>query len=327
MSAERSSSPYFCLICSNEIQVAVTHCPLDDTNSSLLIIRCQEDFITFTCTHQYHLSCINKIQPLPVSCPLCSRNDYQHNEGVLAYGHTEIGETPLFFDNEFGNNTMSISANESINRNSDISYVSEYWYENGENLVVTYDQSPSTTVDKTPNIPREKKKKKKVEKDIIVLNHELLNSNDEPLETVRSDYVLTASYRMHHLAQLWEQTDNCDGEMRNTIREGLICYFLLGKNLNERYDELVNDIYPPLEAKKKIKQEIKSFFSGSDDLLAKKTEKARKIYWLFSAIGEDKIQRVRTISADTIARLTYPQLDMIKESVLQGRVFYPEGTR
>ncbi|RGB33700.1 hypothetical protein C1646_761400 [Rhizophagus diaphanus] len=196
MPAERSSSPYFCLICSNEIQVAVTHCPLDDTNSSLLIIKCQEDFIT---------------------------NDYQHNEGVLdssdAYGHTEIGETPLFFDSEFGSNTMSIAANESINRTGDISYVSEYWYENGENLVVTYDQSPGTTVDKTPNVPREKKRNKKVEKDIIVLIHELLNPNDEPLEKVRSVNVLTASYRMHHLAQLWEQTDNCDSEMRDTIRE------------------------------------------------------------------------------------------------------------
>ncbi|PKY34490.1 hypothetical protein RhiirB3_454259 [Rhizophagus irregularis] len=154
--AEKSSSPYFCLICSNEIQVAVTHCPLDDTNNSLLIIKCQEDFIT---------------------------NDYQQNEGVLifsdAYGHTE--------------------------------------YENGENLVVTYDQSPGTTVDKTPNILWKKKKNKKVKKDIIVLNHELLNPNDEPLETVRSVNVLTASYRMHHLAQLWKETDNCDNEMRDTI--------------------------------------------------------------------------------------------------------------
>ncbi|GET64443.1 hypothetical protein RIR_e23332_A0A2I1FJE7_9GLOM [Rhizophagus irregularis DAOM 181602=DAOM 197198] len=157
MLAEKSSSPYFCLICSNEIQVAVTHCPLDDTNNSLLIIKCQEDFIT---------------------------NDYQQNEGVLifsdAYGHTE--------------------------------------YKNGENLVVTYDQSPSTTVDKTPNVPWKKKKNKKVKKDIIlVLNHELLNLNDEPLKTVRSVNVLTASYRMHHLAQLWEETDNCDNEMRDTI--------------------------------------------------------------------------------------------------------------
>ncbi|CAG8756823.1 10860_t:CDS:2 [Rhizophagus irregularis] len=173
MLAEKSSSPYFCLICSNEIQVAVTHCPLDDTNNSLLIIKCQEDFIT---------------------------NDYQQNEGVLifsdAYGHTEVKGTHLIVDNEFGNNTMSISANE----------------------IVTYDQSPSTTVDKTPNVPWKKKKNKKVKKDIIlVLNHELLNLNDEPLKTVRSVNVLTASYRMHHLAQLWEETDNCDNEMRDTI--------------------------------------------------------------------------------------------------------------
>jgi hypothetical protein len=121
-----------------------------------------------------------------------------------------------------------------------------------------------------------------------------------------------------YLAQLWEQTDKCNGELRDKIREGLRYYFLLGKALVERYNELIGKKYPPLEAKKKIKQEIKCFFNGSDDSLAKKTEKARKIYWLFNEIGEDKIQRVRTIPANTIARLSYPQLGMIKESVLRG---------
>ncbi|GET61225.1 hypothetical protein RIR_jg22169.t2 [Rhizophagus irregularis DAOM 181602=DAOM 197198] len=127
MSAERSSSSYFCLICSNE------------------------NFIT---------------------------NDYQRNEEVIPfsdeYGRTEVGGSPLIFDNEFGNNTMSISANKSINGTSDISCVSEYWYENGDNPAVFYGQSPDTTVDKTPNIPWEKKKNKKVEKCIKDLTRELL---------------------------------------------------------------------------------------------------------------------------------------------------------
>jgi hypothetical protein len=110
-------------------------------------------------------------------CTLCFENDNQHNEEVLAfsdvYGYTEVGGTPLVFDNELGNNIMSISAGESTNGISDISYVSEYWHENGDYLTVPYDQSPDAIV--TPIISREKKKRsQKVEKDIQVLTRELL---------------------------------------------------------------------------------------------------------------------------------------------------------
>ncbi|CAB4397961.1 unnamed protein product [Rhizophagus irregularis] len=69
---------------------------------------------------------------------------------------------------------MTTSATKSINGTSDISCVSEYWYENGDNPAVFYGQSPDTTVDKTPNIPWEKKKNKKVEKCIKDLTRELL---------------------------------------------------------------------------------------------------------------------------------------------------------
>ncbi|CAB4444108.1 unnamed protein product [Rhizophagus irregularis] len=130
---------------------------------------------------------VHMYTPVSFSCMLknqtffarfCSRNDYQRNEEVIPfsdeYGRTEVGGSPLIFDNEFGNNTMSISANKSINGTSDISCVCKYWYENGDNPAVFYGQSPDTTVDKTPNIPWEKKKNKKVEKCIKDLTRELL---------------------------------------------------------------------------------------------------------------------------------------------------------
>ncbi|CAG8850372.1 20556_t:CDS:1, partial [Racocetra persica] len=42
-------------------------------------------------------------------------------------------------------------------------------------------------------------------------------------------------------------------------------------------------------------------------------ERARKIYNLFSSIGEDKIQRVKSYSALRISKLSWDEIDAIEE--------------
>ena len=48
-----------------------------------------------------------------------------------------------------------------------------------------------------------------------------------------------------------------------------------------------------------------------DDALRKKKERALKIFELFSEIGEDKIQKIKTILASALSKLSQDEFDEI----------------
>ena len=62
-----------------------------------------------------------------------------------------------------------------------------------------------------------------------------------------------------------------------------------------------------------VNKEVRSQLpnSVSDDLLRKKKERAQKICELFIKIGVDKIQRVKSITASSISKLSQDEIDAI----------------
>ena len=49
----------------------------------------------------------------------------------------------------------------------------------------------------------------------------------------------------------------------------------------------------------------------SDNALRTKAERARKVYALFDAIGEDKIVRIRSFTPSTILKLCHENIDRV----------------
>ena len=90
-----------------------------------------------------------------------------------------------------------------------------------------------------------------------------------------------------------------------TNREVISRYFAFGKALKERRKELkkthnssASNALLNLELRTQIPNKI------TKEALRKKTEKARKLYKLFDAVGEEKISQVKTFSATSISRLS-----------------------
>ncbi|CAG8673060.1 7016_t:CDS:1, partial [Acaulospora morrowiae] len=86
------------------------------------------------------------------------------------------------------------------------------------------------------------------------------------------------------------------------------CYYKFGKALKDRLDEFIEKKH--VNARETLSKEVCGNFppGTSPNLVKKKMEKARKIYDLFSVIGENKIQRVRSFSVDAISSLTKDEI-------------------
>ncbi|CAG8856818.1 42793_t:CDS:1, partial [Gigaspora margarita] len=95
-------------------------------------------------------------------------------------------------------------------------------------------------------------------------------------------------------------------------REVITSYYIFGKALKDKYDYYKKN-NPKHTAQALVNKEVKSQLSNfvSDDLLRKKKERAQKIYKLFTEIGVDKIQHVKSITASSILKLSQDEIDAI----------------
>ncbi|CAG8693800.1 15614_t:CDS:10, partial [Gigaspora margarita] len=103
-------------------------------------------------------------------------------------------------------------------------------------------------------------------------------------------------------------------ETQNEIinQEVITSYYLLGKALENRYDYYKKS-NPKQTAQALVNNDIRSQLpnSVSDNLLRKKKEWALKIYDLFSEIGIEKIQRVKSLTVSSISNLSQDEIDQI----------------
>ncbi|RHZ79336.1 hypothetical protein Glove_149g89 [Diversispora epigaea] len=100
-------------------------------------------------------------------------------------------------------------------------------------------------------------------------------------------------------------------------------WFLYRKNFEKRHSEVLPEILKNKRitiqkahqfASGRIYDEMLQYLSGISRInLRKKTQLTKPIYKLFTEIGEDKIKRIKTYSANKLSKLTDTQIDTIKK--------------
>ncbi|CAG8742842.1 3245_t:CDS:2 [Dentiscutata erythropus] len=116
---------------------------------------------------------------------------------------------------------------------------------------------------------------------------------------------------------LYKELISAEDDNRKSNQEVIKRYYNFGLNLTNRL-EYHKKFHKKQVAKILVNDEVRNQISKevSDDALRKKTERARKIYNLFDAIGEDKIVRVRSFTALTISKLSKKNITHVMLSII-----------
>ena len=114
----------------------------------------------------------------------------------------------------------------------------------------------------------------------------------------------------------------CSKEMEKVkLNRKIINYwYKYAERFKERVEEIRNEdsSVPERTAVKIVYQEINSEISEWDrEKLKKKTEGARKIYYLFSKIGKTKIKKIKETSMDTILKGTWEEIYELEREYFQ----------
>lgn len=118
------------------------------------------------------------------------------------------------------------------------------------------------------------------------------------------------------LLSLYCKIANAEASNEASNQEVVRCYFHFGDALSRRLDFYKNtqELH---EAQRSVNDEVREQLPKevNKNSLWKKTEMARKIYDLFRRIGSNKIQRVRTFTASSIAKLSWDRIDYVVSQV------------
>ncbi|CAG8664074.1 23120_t:CDS:2, partial [Dentiscutata erythropus] len=103
-------------------------------------------------------------------------------------------------------------------------------------------------------------------------------------------------------------------QVGTTNQEVIRSYFVFGKKLEDRF-EYYKKSNRDRKAKKKLIDEVTEQLPNDllRNAIEKRLERARKIYYLFSNIGYEKIQLVKFYSALRISKLSWDEIDAIEE--------------
>ncbi|CAG8830253.1 6515_t:CDS:1, partial [Gigaspora margarita] len=109
----------------------------------------------------------------------------------------------------------------------------------------------------------------------------------------------------------YRQIVKAEDDSKRTIQDVIRAYYKfedLKKRLKyhkKNHKKQVAQILVNDEVRSQLPKEI------GDSALRKKTERARKIYYFFDAIGENKIGRIRSFNASSIFKLSQENIDYV----------------
>ncbi|RGB24034.1 hypothetical protein C1646_821815 [Rhizophagus diaphanus] len=154
-----------------------------------------------------------------------------------------------------------------------------------------------------------------------IINELDLNSLDVCLEkTIQSCDSLEVEMRTPTFSLLYEKL--CDAIILadHVTQEAIFCYCQFGKALIQRQGEIASEKQVDLESNtvsRILNIEVKAQLptGTSDALLRKRIEQVKKLYTLFNAIGMDKIKRIHSLSADSISKMTYEDIQYIIDNI------------
>ncbi|CAJ0847205.1 14447_t:CDS:1 [Entrophospora sp. SA101] len=261
------------------------------------------------CGHVFHRICIEKylLITIPNKCPSpnCDK-DVEIFEEFSRRDSTSSGVSSVIarMDKELQVNS---TGNSQDNERMDIEYESE-----DENNT---SQTQASTQERSRKRPRgdtssKKTKTKKGESSMLIKLIEELKTPSSSSNEIAPQSATTPG----NFAELYNAIINAEGRIGNVNQEIIKCYFTFGKKLEERLTEY-KGTNKERRAQRKLFEEIEKQLPPdlSKNAIEKRIERARKIYDLFSNIGEDKIQRVKSYSALRISKLSWDEIDAIEE--------------
>ncbi|RHZ79478.1 hypothetical protein Glove_144g51 [Diversispora epigaea] len=117
-----------------------------------------------------------------------------------------------------------------------------------------------------------------------------------------------------NFTDLYDAIIKAEERIGSTNQEVIRAYFLFGKKLEEKLAKYIKT-NKERKAQRLLTKEVSAQLPSdlSKNAVEKRIERARKIYDLFTTIGEDKIERVKSYSALRIFKLSWDEIDAIVE--------------
>ncbi|PKY49811.1 hypothetical protein RhiirA4_423241 [Rhizophagus irregularis] len=131
-------------------------------------------------------------------------------------------------------------------------------------------------------------------------------SINAPSESLNMQDVSNQLHKMYYDIDVAEKK----GDQAN--RDVVLNYFRFGKALSERLSVLLQK-KPPQTAHTDLNSEVQDKLPDhvNRSMVRKRVDTARKIYDIFSVIGEDKIRRIKSFTASSFSDLTRPEVAYI----------------
>ncbi|CAG8556707.1 14611_t:CDS:2, partial [Cetraspora pellucida] len=252
-------------------------------------------FTTLSCGHVFHRLCIEKklLFTIPNTCPFSGCSE-----------EVEIIETGHRRGSESSTSSVVRRMKKHSNRPTD------------QSIIPLEKESRKRPSKDTSENKLSSKKVKTKDRNVSMLKkliEELKSPSSLTSSTTSQAESITSPSNFSHL---YNAIVKAEERIESVNQEIIICYFAFGKKLKERLAEYMKDNKEHRSQRKLYKEVKKQLPSNlSKNAIEKKIERARKIYDLFSSIGEDKIQWVRSYSALRISKLSWDEIDAIEEDL------------
>ncbi|CAG8712220.1 1428_t:CDS:2, partial [Funneliformis mosseae] len=160
-------------------------------------------------------------------------------------------------------------------------------------------------------------------------NHEDINNKKElivekdestSVSTEDMDIDIELDQSSESLVRLYQKANHAEKYARNGNQKEIWSWFYYGEKFENRVQEILNnDSVTEKKARSKVYKEVEQHLPGITRAnLCQKTKKTRYIYTLFREIGTDKIKRIKSYSADSIARLNKTLIQSIVSGFLSS---------
>ncbi|RIB28663.1 hypothetical protein C2G38_2157425 [Gigaspora rosea] len=173
---------------------------------------------------------------------------------------------------------------------------------------------PNSKYDKANKLKMSRKRSQNWQYKIPGLIRELItdtsNNNEwEPVEVIETEGPMKSIGK--YLADLYKAASNASANTAKVIQYDVKSWYNYANKFENRVKELIKTGVKKKLTRTAVYEEIEPFLLVFSKInLCQKTHKARNILYLFSNIGVDKIQRIRTYSANNIASYDANELEL-----------------
>ncbi|RHZ51144.1 hypothetical protein Glove_482g18 [Diversispora epigaea] len=271
--------------------------PCSLCNQELFLFEIKKPFTILACGHIYHRDCIETSIKKRSMCPKPDCKKEVEEAQPRDYVSSTVDSMP---------------GSQNINDLMDISptlFNDPQLYESSPQKKRA-SESVSVRETTTKKIKKADGRKDKDYPMLKKLIEELKSSNSSSSTASQTEYIT----RPGNFTDLYDVIIKAEERIGSTNQEVIRAYFLFGKKLEEKLAEYIKT-NKERKAQRLLTKEVSAQLPSdlSKNAVEKRIERARKIYDLFTTIGEDKIERVKSYSALRISKLSWDEIDAIVE--------------